>query len=114
MRKVAGIRGLTICALLALAGGVTGAAAEETPGTAASPAAGQTAPANVAAEPAPGSPQEVVCKKEEAATGTMLGRKKICKTRKEWDDLRRESQAALQDSQDKALRSNAVTPAAGN
>jgi hypothetical protein len=57
-------------------------------------------------KPAPGSPDEVVCRKEEAGTGSRLGRRKVCMTRREWDEIARDSQTALRQSQDKGLKSN--------
>jgi hypothetical protein len=67
------------------------------------PAEGQPAaeqPAEVAPEQEPAKdPNEVICKKLEAETGTRLGKRKECRTRREWDQLAEEAKENLQKSQ---------------
>ena len=56
-------------------------------------ASGSPSSQPAAEKPAPGSPNEVVCQKQEV-TGSRLGQKRICKTRAQWADQR------LQDRQE--------------
>jgi hypothetical protein len=64
------------------------------------PAAPQ--PAEAAPEQAPAQdPDEVICKKLEADTGTRLGKRKECRTRREWDQIAEEAKQNLQKSQSK-------------
>lgn len=68
------------------------------------PAEGQTAaPAAVPAEEtkAAEDPNEVICKKMEAETGTRLGKRKECHTRKEWDEIAEESRREMEKAQNK-------------
>jgi hypothetical protein len=46
-------------------------------------------------------PDEVICKKLEADTGTRLGKRKECRTRREWDQIAEEAKQNLQKSQSK-------------
>ena len=70
---------------------------------------------NTAQQPVVPDPEgdKVVCRKEEAATGTRIGSRKICKTQREWDQIERESQQAVQRAQDAGLRNN-PSSGAGN
>lgn len=99
------MRVVAVCAVLATFwGGI--ALAEETPAPAPS---GDQAATTTQSTPAPAANDEdnkVVCKKEEAATGTRIGARKICKTQREWDSIARESQQAVQRAQDAGLRNN--------
>lgn len=114
MNQLKLLRGLGVAGLMALAAGYANvAAADETPAAPAATTTEQpaTPPANTAqTPPAPGSPEEVVCKKDEAATGTRLGSKKICMTRREWAEIQKDSQEAVGDMQDKALRTPGTKP----
>ena len=49
--------------------------------------------------PAPGSPDEVVCKTEKI-TGSRLGATRICKTRRDWGEIEKSSQQAVSNMQD--------------
>ena len=68
-------------------------------------AEGQTAaPAEPAADPAAPAenPDEVVCKKLPAETGTRLGKnRKECHTKREWAQIAEESKQSLEKSQTK-------------
>ncbi len=68
-------------------------------------AEGQTAaPAQPAADPAAPAenPDEVICKRLPAETGTRLGKnRKECHTRREWDQIAEESKQSLEKSQSK-------------
>ena len=58
-----------------------------------------TTPTAEAPAPAPALPDpddEVICKKEEPRMGSVLGRRKICKTRREWREMERENAAKPQ------------------
>ena len=116
MTRVVGVRALAVAGAFALFAAAGVAMAEDTPATQPAPEQGATAPAQpvvrTGQEPADAQ-DEVVCKKEEATTGTRLGAKKICKTRREWDQLARDSQEALRHSQDASGRSN-PTSGSGN
>ena len=47
-------------------------------------------------------PEEVVCKKLEAETGTRLGKnRKDCRTRREWNQIAEEAKRNLEESQSK-------------
>jgi hypothetical protein len=51
------------------------------------------APAAVAPAAAPAEdPNKVVCRNAEAPTGSRLGTRRECKTQKEWDDARLQSE----------------------
>jgi hypothetical protein len=71
----------------------SGAMAQDTasPAPTAAPAA---AAAPTAAEPA-GDPNKVVCRNMEAATGTRLGVRRECKTQREWDDARLQTEKEI-------------------
>ena len=52
----------------------------------------------------PGSdPDEVVCRMGDPPTGSRLGARRICQTRKEWEQQTKESQTALGTLQTKGL-----------
>jgi hypothetical protein len=65
------------------------AMAQAQPAPAAAPAA--AAPAAAPAE----DPNKVVCRSLEAPTGTRLGVRRECKTQKEWDDARLQTQKEI-------------------
>jgi hypothetical protein len=67
------------------------AMAEDPAQPAAAPAAAAAAPA---AEPA-ADPNKLVCRNMEAATGTRLGARRECKTQKEWDDARLQTEREI-------------------
>jgi hypothetical protein len=97
---------VSFVAVLAVAGSLAAWAEETTPSATGTPEATTTetaAPpaqsAAAATPPAAGSPEEVVCQRDEAMTGSRLGRKKICMTRREWAELRNESQNVLKEIQ---------------
>jgi len=60
---------------------------------------GEAAPPPPPAPPAPPAAQtaekdpldEIVCKKEEATVGSRLGSRKVCKTRRQWRDEKRDA-----------------------
>jgi hypothetical protein len=82
----------------------TASAAEETPPPppAEAQTAAPTAPPATAAETAPENDQnEVICKKLEAETGTRLGKRKECRTRREWDEIAEEAKRNLEESRTK-------------
>jgi hypothetical protein len=57
-------------------------------------------PASGTPEQAPAEdPNEVVCKKLEADTGTRLGKRKECRTRQEWNQIAEEAKRNLEKSQ---------------
>lgn len=70
-----------------------------------------TTPTHPATQPSPASSEQdadldkVVCKKV-TVTGTLIGAKKVCKKKREWAQIERDSQEALRRSQDGSLRSN--------
>jgi hypothetical protein len=77
--------------------------AEETPPAPtaeAQPAAQQPAETTAAQTPAE-DPNEVICKRLEAETGTRLGKRKECRTRREWDQIAEEAKQNLEKSQTK-------------
>ncbi len=79
---------------LCLFGPGLAAAASDPAGTASDPAGATTvAPLEVPAKSAKGGPDEVVCKREES-TGSLLGGKKTCMTKAQWDDQARDAHAA--------------------
>lgn len=56
--------------------------------------------------------ERVICKKVDVP-GTRIGGKKVCKTKREWDQIQRDTADALRRTQDAGLRNN-PTSAAGN
>ncbi|MBL9096781.1 MAG: hypothetical protein JNK07_07625 [Alphaproteobacteria bacterium] len=87
----------------------SGALAEETPSS--PPAENQQQPPQsqqATVPPATDSDsdrEKVICKKVDVP-GTRIGGKKVCKTKREWDEVRRDTSDAVRRSQDAALRSN--------
>ena len=55
------------------------------------PTAAPTAQPGAAAQPGDSTddPNAIVCKTMEPATGSRLGGRRVCQTRKEWDDWRK-------------------------
>jgi hypothetical protein len=47
----------------------------------------------------------IVCKSTSAPTGTRLGAGRTCRTQREWDEIRKQDEAALKDLQTKGLDS---------
>lgn len=102
-------------AMLALAAASAIASAEETPPPPSPP--DQTTQPAPPAQPAPAMTpaaakdpmDEMVCRKE-TLTGSRLGGKRVCLTRREWDQITRDSQDALRKTQDK---SGAKNPSSG-
>jgi len=81
------------------------------------PSAPQTSPQPTATGPViaeDGDPEldKVICKKVDVP-GTRIGGKKVCKTKREWNQIRRDTADAVRQSQDAGLRNN-PTSAAGN
>jgi len=74
------------------------------------PAAQQTPAAATKSEKDP--LDEIECRKE-TTIGSRIGGKRVCKTRREWMQIQRDSQAALQKIQDKGGYNN-PTSAGGN
>ncbi len=62
--------------------------------------AGQVPEAGQPTPPAE-DPNEVICKRLEADTGTRLGKRKECRTRKEWAQIAEEAKQNLEKSQSK-------------
>jgi hypothetical protein len=73
-----------------------GAAAEPQP-----PAQGQAPSPPAASRPAKPDPGQVVVCRDEQVTGSIVSRKRVCKTRREWDEQAQETQRILE--QDKVL-----------
>lgn len=46
-------------------------------------------------------PDEVICKRLEAETGTRLGKRKECRSRREWDEIAQEAKNALEETRTK-------------
>ncbi len=94
---------LSAAAAVALMSFATVSFAEEQ--AAPAPADGQAAaqqPAEATAEQPPAEdPDEVICKKLPAETGTRLGKRKECHTRKEWDQIADEARQATEEAQTK-------------
>jgi hypothetical protein len=55
---------------------------------------------------------KVICKKVDVP-GTRIGGKKVCKTKREWNQIQRDTADAVRSSQDAGLRNN-PTSAGGN
>lgn len=51
------------------------------------PPAVQQTPSATTTPPATENPDEVICKKFPAPTGTLLGKRRECHTKREWDQL---------------------------
>jgi hypothetical protein len=62
--------------------------------------------------PAPGSPDEVICKAlQDEVTGTRVQHKrKICQTRREWQEQENTAQNTMQHLQEEGRFKNAPTP----
>lgn len=56
--------------------------------------------------------EKMICKKVDVP-GTRIGGKKVCKTKREWDQIQRDSADAARRTQDAGLRNN-PTSASGN
>ena len=93
---------VAVCAvaLLPLAGTAVSAEQSQPPAPAeteaVAPAEGTEAPAEAASDK---DPNEVICKKLAAETGTRLGKRKECRTRREWDSIEAEAKENLEKSQ---------------
>jgi Spy/CpxP family protein refolding chaperone len=48
-------------------------------------------------------PNEVICKRENSETGSRLGARNVCLTRKQWDERRRNDQDMTTRSQSQSL-----------
>lgn len=87
----------------------SGALAEETPSS--PPAENPQQPPAAQATTVPPTTdgdadrEKVICKKVDVP-GTRIGGKKVCKTKREWDEVRRDTSDAVRRSQDASLRSN--------
>jgi hypothetical protein len=71
------------------------------PQTAPQPA---TVPATTAANNDP-ELDKVICKKVDVP-GTRIGGKKVCKTKREWNDIQRQTAEGVRSAQDAGLRNN--------
>ena len=67
------------------------------------PASGQPAPQQTAAPQE--NPDEIICKEGTPVTGSRLGARKICHTRRQWDEISQNSRDITKDAQDRALTS---------
>ena len=72
--------------------------------TPATPAAGSDATAQDPA--AKGSEDEVVCRKEDATTGSRIGARKICRTVREWRAMQAEAKEVTDELQSKGRTEN--------
>jgi hypothetical protein len=77
----------------------------------------QTAPQSPQTPPATATENnsdrdKVICKKVDVP-GTRIGGKKVCKTKREWDEIQRETANGVRSAQDAGLRNN-PTMGAGN
>ena len=61
-------------------------------------------PSNEASQAAPLDPNEIICKVTPPATGSRIGGGRECLTRIEWDQRKKDAQAALVDKQMHALQ----------
>lgn len=73
----------------------------------------QTPPPPQPATPPKDPMDEVVCKKEEATTGSRLGARKVCKTRREWKQIQDDARRMMQDA-DQASGTNNPTSGGGS
>ena len=89
---------ITVACTLAVASVPAGA--EETASAPPAQQAGEVNPSTVT--PQRGSPDEVVCKAQsQPVTGTLISRKrKVCKTRREWDQEKKDAEAFVQKVQE--------------
>lgn len=85
---------VTLLPLTGTAASAEQAAPAET--EAAAPAAGTEAPAEATSNE---DPDEVICKRLPAETGTRLGKRKECRTRREWADIEAEAKQNLEKAQ---------------
>ena len=84
---------------LLLTAGLCGpAAAQQAPATQAQTPASQATPAASGQPPkSKNDPDRVICREEEAPTGSRLGGHKVCRTKREWDQAARDAQDMLDD-----------------
>jgi hypothetical protein len=87
-------------ALLTLAGSPASAEQAQPSASAETEAATSAAGTEAPAEAKSGEdPDEVICKKLPAETGTRLGKRKECRTRREWQDIEAEAKQNLEKAQ---------------
>jgi hypothetical protein len=95
--------GLSVFVFVGLLGSSTVVLAQEAP---ASPAVPTTAPAAAPTAAAPaasaitgapqdGDPNQIICRTMAPATGTRLGARRICQTKRQWDDIANQAQQQL-------------------
>ncbi len=82
---------------LALAGVAIGFAACAAMADPAPPPPPQGQPPAPAARPAKPDPGQVVSCRDESVTGSIINRKRVCKTKREWDEQAMQTQQKLQD-----------------
>jgi hypothetical protein len=58
-------------------------------------------------------PNAIVCKSMAPATGSRLGGRRVCQTRKEWDDFQKQNQQTTRDFQGIGM-SQSATPGGGH
>ncbi|HUJ03774.1 MAG TPA: hypothetical protein VLW75_09070 [Rhizomicrobium sp.] len=51
-------------------------------------------------------PNEIICRAGEPTTGSLLPGPRVCHTRKEWDDMQRQTQDGVSQMQVKSMDSN--------
>lgn len=61
------------------------------------------APAPTAANQGAANMDEVICKKFPAPTGSRLGARRVCDTRRNWEQMEHDSQDALTHIQDRSM-----------
>ena len=100
MIKAVRVSALAVMSAFLLTGAVF--ASDTPPAPPPAPMQGDAAPPPPEVPPAPPAPQttekdpldEIVCKRVDAASGSRLGTRKECKTRRQWRDERRDEPAA--------------------
>ncbi|MBL8781708.1 MAG: hypothetical protein JNL06_12305 [Alphaproteobacteria bacterium] len=99
------IKGLRVSALAVMGAFLLAGAAYASDTPPAPPAPSSPPPQGEASPPPPGAPpapptsqtaekdplDEIVCRKEEATVGSRLGSRKVCKTRRQWRDEKRDA-----------------------
>lgn len=104
--------------VLGFAISVFAASSAHAQGTPVSPPSDPQAPQPTTTTTAPATPEgesdreRVICKKVDVP-GTRIGGKKVCKTKREWDQVQRDTADALRRTQDAGLRNN-PTSGSGN
>ncbi len=69
-------------------------------------ASAQTSTTTTATSSTSSDDDRIICRTGQVATGTRLGAKRVCQTKKQWDDLMRDSQQEMMRNQMQGIQQN--------